>query len=74
MKVESEINDLGDKMDNFLSYYCHLEIQNIFQTNIIVYCQYKIEEFLKLKVLIHQLNYKKEFLDIIPNIDDIFIE
>ena len=71
---QSEINDLGDKMDNFLSYYCHLEIQNIFQTNIIVYCQYKIEEFLKLKVLIHQLNYKKEFLDIIPNIDDIFIE
>jgi hypothetical protein len=71
---EREINNLGDKMDICLNNFKYLKTQCNYQKNIIHYLQYKIEDFLKLKILIHQLNEKEKFESIITHLDIIFNE
>jgi len=71
---EKDINDIEIKLEEFFSNFSHLEIENCYQKNIILYLQYKIEEFLKIKILIHQLNSKKKYEEIISNLDILFNE
>ena len=71
---EKDINDIDIKLDECFSSFTHLEIENFYQKNIILYLQYKLEEFLKIKILIHQLNSKKEYEEIISNLDILFSE
>ena len=71
---EREINNLGDKMELCLNNFKYLQTQSNYQKNIILYLQYKIEDFLKIKILIHQLNDKEDFESIITHLDIIFTE
>ncbi len=71
---EREINSLGDKMELCLNNFKYLKTQCNYQKNIIHYLQFKIEDFLKLKILIHQLNEKEDFESIITHLDIIFNE
>ncbi len=71
---ERDINDIDIQLDKCFSNLTHLEIESCYQKNIILYLQYKIEEFLKIKILIHQLNSKKEYEEILSDLDILFSE